>query len=326
MKSTRFSWLAGTAALALGAAFSAPAAFAVEGGTGAYFLGSRDTLAGVVPPPGNYVSSDFIYFEGSVENVSIGGLAVGSAKVRTNLFKFSYTHVFDASLWGGTPAINLNIPYANADIDLTTPAVAGSLQDERTAMGDISVTGMVGWHDGMRHWNTGATVYAPVGQYDPATINPATRQADVLSIGKNVWAIQPFIAGTYLNTENGRELSGAASLLFSEPNDATDYHSAPQFALELAALQHLPSGLALGASGYAYHQIGDDGGVGAERIRQALGASSLRAQVYGIGPIVTYSGEFSGQKATMEFHYTHEFDAKRRFESDVYWMNVGFVF
>ena len=58
------------------------------------------------------------------------------------------------------------------------------------------LTGMVGWHDGMRHWNTGATVFAPVGQYDPATINPATRQADVLSIGKNVWAIQPFVAGT----------------------------------------------------------------------------------------------------------------------------------
>ena len=27
-------------------------AIAVEGGTGAYLLGSRDSLAGIVPPPG----------------------------------------------------------------------------------------------------------------------------------------------------------------------------------------------------------------------------------------------------------------------------------
>jgi hypothetical protein len=38
-------------AVALAAAALAPQAHAVEGGIGAFFLGTRDSLAGVVPPP-----------------------------------------------------------------------------------------------------------------------------------------------------------------------------------------------------------------------------------------------------------------------------------
>jgi hypothetical protein len=49
--------------------------------------------------------------------------------------------------------------------------------------------------------------------------------------------------------------------------EATDYQTAPEFQVEAAAMQHLPSGLALGLSGYAYQQLGNDSGSGAEAIQ-----------------------------------------------------------
>ncbi|MFQ3665854.1 MAG: hypothetical protein SNJ79_07485 [Sphingomonadaceae bacterium] len=48
------------------AAAAAPAA-ATESGTGHYLLGSRDLLAGIVPPPGFYVSQDTVFVDLSVD-------------------------------------------------------------------------------------------------------------------------------------------------------------------------------------------------------------------------------------------------------------------
>ncbi|MFT7593191.1 MAG: hypothetical protein ACI8R4_000504 [Paracoccaceae bacterium] len=121
--------------------------------------------------------------------------------------------------------------------------------------------------------------------------------------------------------------SGSVSLLASQRNKATDYQSAPALQLEFAALQHLKSGLAVGLTGYAYKQIKDETGSGADGTRAALGASSLQAQVFGIGPILTYSGaDFFGKKINVEFKCYHEFGAKRRFESDSVWARFTFEF
>jgi hypothetical protein len=42
-------------------ALAAAPALAVEGGIGAYFMGTRDTFAGIVPPPGTYLSFTYDY-------------------------------------------------------------------------------------------------------------------------------------------------------------------------------------------------------------------------------------------------------------------------
>jgi hypothetical protein len=68
----------------------APAA-AVEGGLGAYLLGSRFSLAGVVPPPGFYVTNDFVTFRGSVADVAIGGIPVESADLTSYIYKLALT-------------------------------------------------------------------------------------------------------------------------------------------------------------------------------------------------------------------------------------------
>jgi hypothetical protein len=314
----------GLLALLIPAMAPAPA-LAVEGGLGAYLLGSRDSMAGFVPPPGSYVTLDVITLDGLVKNVSIGGLPVASADVHTTLVKLGFTMAFDAEVWGGQPALNLNLPFATADIDFTGP-LGGGLGDSESGLGDIAISPLIGWHSDKLHWNVFATLFAPVGKYDAASVDLATRDIDALSIGKNVWSVQPGFAVTWIDPERGLELSAAASVLFSEYNSATDYQSAPQIVVEGAVMQHLPSGLALGLTGYAFGQTGDDSGSGAEAIKTVLGVDSLQSEVYGIGPLVTYRGKIFGRDASFKAEYTHEFGAKRRFESDVVWLSATLAF
>lgn len=305
---------------------------AVEGGIGAYQLGSRTAFAGIVPGPGFYAGIDYVYMEGSVDGLVLGGLPIrADTDLKISFAKLGLTKVFDTQLWGGTPALNLNIPFVfDASIAFTgvLPPIAGMLiEDATSGIGDTTLTALVGWHSGNLHYSTALSVFAPTGSYSTATIDVAGRTINALNTGKNIWSFQPVIAATHFDPATGLEFSGAASVLFSTRNTATDYQNAPALNLEGTVLQHTKSGWAFGATGYAYSQIGDDSGSGAEATKAALGASSLRAQVFALGPMVTYSGaSVFGKDTSFQFKYYKEFGAKRRFESDVLWLNMALTF
>ena len=321
---------AATAAVAL--ALVPSTSSAVEGGSGAYLLGSRDSFAGIVPAPGFYGGLDYIYMEGSVEGLSLGGLPVrADADLTVSFAKLSLTKVFDTQLWGGTPAFNLNIPLVFdaglSFVGVTPPIVGVPIEDSTSGVADITLTSMVGWKNGNLYTNAAFSIFAPTGAYSTASIDIPNRTINALNTGKNIWSFQPVFAATYFDPANGLEFSGAASLLFSTRNKATDYQNAPALNLEGAIVQHTKSGWAFGAAGYAYTQIGDDSGSGADATRAALGASSLSARVFGLGPVITYSGAtVFGQQASFKFKYFKEFGAKRRFESDVLWLNMSLTF
>ncbi|WP_162798519.1 SphA family protein [Sulfitobacter sp. SK012] len=309
---------------------SAPQAHALEGGTSAYLLGSRDSFAGIVPGAGTYVGMDFITFSGSIAGLSLGGLPIAAdTDVDVNLIKLSFTHVFGSTLWGGTPALNLNIPILDADIGfqaISGPLAGDDISDETSGIGDITITPMVGWHSGMLHYSAGLSIFVPTGSYSTASVDIPGRSIDALSNGKNIWSIQPVLSMTHFNPKTGREFSGATSFLFSENNEATDYQTAPAFTLEATAMQHLPSGWAFGGSGYWYEQLKDDSGTGADNTRAALGVDSLRSRAFGLGPIITYSDEMFGRPVSFKLKYYKEFGVKRRFESDVLWFNATMTF
>lgn len=319
--------------LALGAVILATAnpALAVEGGIGAYFMGTRDTFAGIVPPPGTYLSFTYDHLEGDVDGLSVGGLPIrADTDLSLNLLRVGITQSFEGQLWGGTPALNLTIPYVNPQLTWTavTPPLEGAAIDDQTSgFGDISVTGLVGWHRDKFHYSTGLTVYAPTGEYNTATVNLRDRSIDALSNGKNVWTLQPFVAATWLDMETGFEASGALSLLFSTENSATDYQTAPAVQLEGAVVQRIRSGWGFGLTGYFYQQLDDDSGSGAELTRAALDAESLQARVAGAGPIVTYGGgQLFGADVSLKMKYVAEFAAKRRFESNILTVNLALAF
>lgn len=331
MKSIFRVMAAGLMVAGLGFGAASPS-YAVEGGLGAYLLGSRDSFAGIVPGPGVYVGLDVVHSEGSVQGLTLGGLPIrADTELKLDFLKLSVTKVFDTQLWGGTPAININIPFvldANLSFIGQVPPITGlAMHDSTSGVSDIAVTSMVGWHKGNLHYSAALSIFAPTGSYHTANIDIPGRTLNALNTGKNIWSFQPVFSATHFDPSTGLEFSGAASLLVSTRNKATDYQNAPTLNLEGTVLQHTKSGWAFGVSGYAYQQIGDDSGSGAESTRVFLGASSLSARVFGLGPMITYSGaSVFGQDVSFKFKYYKEFAAKRRFESDTLWLNVSVSF
>jgi hypothetical protein len=307
-------------ALALAGALLPSASQAVEGGSGAYLLGSRDSFAGIAPPPGSYFSLDVFHLDGRVPYLAIGGIVVTDATSSATVAKFNFTHSFADPLWGGQPYITLTVPVISGNLGFFSTlgsGLAGGFENDKTDFGDITITPSLGYHAGNAHWVYAASIFAPTGYYEKASINIPARSVDALSFGKNRWAITPTVAYTWFNPKTGFEASAAGGVTISAENTATDYQTAPEAVLEAAVLQHLKSGFAFGLTGYGYRQLGEDSGSGADALQAATGAASLQAQVFGAGPIITYSTKFGDTSISLKLKYLSEFDAKRRFESDV---------
>jgi hypothetical protein len=310
-------------------ALPAGSALAVEGGTGAYLLGSRDILSGIVPPPGDYLSGDFVLQQGNVGFVALGGIPFSDVSTDVWLLKLNATRSFDASLWGGRPMLTVTLPIAGPELTFSgalLTGASGSISDDVTGFGDITVTPAVGWNEGAHFWQVNASIYLPTGYYEPSSVDLAARTVSAASIGKNRAAFDPGAAYTYLDRTTGREFSAAAGVTFSLLNEETDYQTAPEAHLEIAAAQHLPNGLTLGVTAYAYQQIGDDSGAGADLLRSYIGKDSLSARVYGAGPVVNYATTFGDVPVTIEAKYITEFGAENRLESDSLWLSVGITF
>ena len=304
-------------------------ALAVEGGSGAYLLGSRDTFAGIVPGPGTYITDTSVFMSGKGPTLSLGGVPVTSPEVNIYVNKLDIAHFFEGQVFGGTAGVVLSVPWGIGNVtgEFLPSAPFQGFKDENNGFGDIVVTPLIGWHDGNFHYSTGLSIFLPVGKYNTASISavpPAVN--DILNFGKNRWAFMPTFNATYMDKATGLEVSGSLGITFSTTNTETDWQTAPELSFETAILQHLPNGLAFGVSGYAYQQIGEDSGSGADNFRTLLGAESLQARVFGIGPIATYSTTFGETPVGFKLKYSYEFEAKRRFESNIVWGSINFSF
>lgn len=314
------------AAAALTAGLAGPA-LAIEGGTSTYLLGSRDSLAGIVPPPGTYVTLQYVHIEGDASFAALGGRPLVDLETSTNIFELIGTQVFEGDVMGGRPAISFTLPAVSGEVSstVTLGPFSGGFTDENTGFGDLTVTPMVGWSEGNSHWLVAASFFLPTGQYELGTVSAATG-VQVLNFGRNRLAVDPVVAYSYIDLEKGREYSIAGGVTFSSRNDATDYQSAPEAHIEATVMQYLPSKLGFGVTGYAYKQLGEDSGAGADKLRFTSGSDSLQAEVYSLAPLVSYSTEVGDTTVSFKAKYVHEFGAKRMFENDSLWLSATFSF
>ena len=276
------------------------AALAVEGGSGVYALGYISPQSGLMPDTGTYVSyNDYGYRGTSTSAVSASGqvpvkgthlkLPVqlnGSldTQVDSTSSLLSLTHVFAENVLGGQAGIAVLLPYAGANLDLkgsgvlslTGPSgqvhslpLSGQENFSNSGIGDTTVSGLLGWHDGRLHSMAMFNVYAPTGSYDKNRL---------VNVGRNHWAAEPMGAITYLNESSGLEVSGAAGITLNQKNPDTEYKSGNEFHIDLAAIQHFSEKFYLGLAAYAYQQLTPDSGSGA--------TSAYKGRVYAAGPIV----------------------------------------
>jgi hypothetical protein len=320
-------------AATLAMAVVATPAQAIEGGTGTYLLGGRDIFMGILPPPGTYISTEYIHLSGEGPTLELGGLIVADPKIDVSLYRLGATYVFPGEFLGGSPAINLNLNYGVGELDVSGVAgrlgqFTGDLTDNSHGWADPAITPLIGWHSAPWHTSFGATVYIPVGLYETADLQtmPSPALDNALNYGKNRWGFDPTLSVTWFDPAVGWEVNGSAGVTFTTRNEATDYQTAPEFHFEGSIVKHFADGVALGVVGYAYRQLGEDSGSGADNLRASLGAESLIASVFGIGPFLSVSGNIGEVPVTLKAKYFHEFHARRRFESDVIWTALAFSF
>lgn len=316
-------------AIAVAAALGGGQAMAVEGGLETYLLGSRDSMAGVLPPAGTYVNNDFVHFSGTAPSISMGGAILKDPALDVTVYKFNATHVFEGELAGARVGLNLNIPYVWSHMDLDgeiASGLAGGLSDQQVSLSDVTVAPIFGWSRGNLHQSLALQFFLPTGAYETASIDVQGRSIDVLSTGKNRFAFDPTWSVTWLDPTVGLEFSGAFGVTFSAENEATAYQTAPEAHFEGTVMQHFANKMAVGLTGYAYKQLEDDSGEGADNMRNVTGARSLQAEVYGLGPIWTWSTQIGKAPVSIKAKYIVESGARRRFESDKAWVTVGFAF
>jgi hypothetical protein len=304
---------------------------AAEGGSSVYLPGFIGPQAGMVPEAGNYFQYTYYNYDGQVSGSAKRSFALGpgggvvvtagaSAKLDLDLTAnvFTYTHIFEKKLWGGSPGIGIAVPYVTADLTAAgtftinnVPVVSGRRTAEATGIGDTSVTGLIGWHHGYWHYGALANVYIPTGKYD---------KNDALNVGMNRWALQPMGTLTYLNETNGIEVSTALGFTFNRENHATNYKSGNEMNLELALIQHLSQKFHLGVVGYHYKQLSGDSGSGA-----VLG--DFKGRINGLGAVIGGAIPMGGSNMLyINTRYYKESGAKNRFEGDALYVSASMKF
>ena len=99
--------------------------------------------------------------------------------------------------------------------------------------GDLTITPVIGWHDGNLHYNFALSIFMPTGEYDSAEISLAPPSVNnILNFSKNKWMFMPTLSATYLDPQAGLEFSGALGIGFSTRNPATDWKNAPELTFE----------------------------------------------------------------------------------------------
>lgn len=291
-------------------------ASAVEGGAGWYLLGSKGSLAGILPPPGLFYTNDLYWYSGSasgsVDFPTVGGeLAVGlDAKAFVSVNTGLY--VAPDPVFGGRFAIGGVVPvvdkHVNADATLTlggVPIGTAGVSDSVTAIGDPLIVAALGWDSGNWHATVFNLVNIPVGQWQEGALANA---------GFNRWGYDLTAAFTYLNPENGFEVSFAPGVTFNGENLDTGYRSGTEFHFEYAVMQHFSEQLAFGINGFYYDQITGDSGT-ANRPFKGSG--------WAIGPQVDWNFKLGELPVSLKAKYLHEYDVVNRLEGEAFFVQLA---
>lgn len=288
-------------------------AFAVEGGTSFYLLGSKTTMAGYVPPPGFYGVLQNYYYTGSADiDFETAGLEIeGGVDADAYIALPTAMWVMDHDVLGGNLAFTLTTPFggkrmeAGAIIDLLNANRNVSTRQDNWAFGDPVLGSTLGWHAGKLNYSIGALVNVPVGQWELG--NP-------VNIGFNRWVIDATAGVTYLDPETKIELSAAAGVTFNFENPDTDYKSGTEVHFEGAAMFHPSHTLSFGLNGYALKQITGDSGSGA-----VLGG--FEGRVLALGPAVDFTFNVGNRPVVTNLRYFQEFNVENRLKGQAGFVN-----
>ncbi len=254
-------------------------------------------MSGVLPSPGVYVREDTYIYRGTERST----VPQGQLRVDLN----AVAHILNATvvtpyqILGGNYAYSVRGAYsdisATQSAALNRPRVTMTRTGSVSAFNDIVVSPLiVGWHSGYFHWNAGASVWMPAGDYDKTRL---------VNTGRNYWSVVPQFNATYFDPRAGWDVSASSMYIVSYENTATHYNSGDVIQIDLAAGKMISPQFKLGVVGYYLQQITPDSGIG-----DIVGDRKLR--VAGAGPAATFSFSVNNVPLNVVAKYYREFSAQ----------------
>jgi hypothetical protein len=293
--------------------------FAAEGGGSHYLQGTNGDFAmGMAAPPGWYLRNEVTYFEAEIGPVSRGNFILSDFAQEAWVNTVKLIHMPDMELFGGHPGFVLSIPYV-IDVVASGTAVAPatfSASGSGSGFSDPSLTGFLNWSlADHSHLSVGMTAYSDFGSYSSDR---------VINYGRNYWSFDPFVSYTWLHPERGHEISASGGLMFNTENEATDYQTGTEFHSDFTIAQHLPANFTVGLIGYYYQQIEDDEGDLIASI--PVGSKGFRSEGYGGGVAVSWTPKIGEKNVSFTGKWLHDFEAKKRFDYDLFMLAVALKF
>lgn len=287
------TWLSAALALAL---LPASRAIASETGGSAYVHGAEGWLTGVIPPPGHYLLGYTNYYHADRLTGADGKTSLPGFEIDAASQTLRYVHVTKARIMGGSLAFQVIVPVDDLKVR------AGGMSDDRTGLGDITVTPLIrGWRSGKWHYGIALGAVLPTGAY---------RRGALANIGRNYLTIEPVVAITYLDPE-GPEISAKLIYHATGRNRATHDRSGDEVHADFVAGWNFRT-VAVGVGGYYSRQIEDD------RQRGELVGDGNRGEVLALGPSI----KWQRGKVPLMLTWQHEIEARNKPKGDKLWLKL----
>ncbi|PVZ83445.1 phenol degradation protein meta [Serratia sp. S1B] len=289
-----------TQQLSLSILFSLAAStvFATENGGDSFGLGAEGMMAGALPPPGLYLLNYYKNYHASSYKQGPENFHADVNAIIPRLVWVTQQNYFGGQLgfYAAQPLVDLRLNIAD-------------MSDRNTALGDVLLGSMLGWHQGNHHWIGAVETVLATGQYR----SPTSTQPVVANIGKNYNTIRPIIAYSYAPA-NGLDISTKLSYSFNDENNDTHYKSGEYFAGDYSVGYKLNDHVKLAVQGYVFKQTTAD---------QVRGDHiGLQGQALAVGPAVLYQDK----NWSIEAKYLKETNVKNRPDGSTSFLKLIWAF
>ena len=293
------------------------------GELGHYMPGVASIRDFYVPPvPGFYYSQYNLYYTTDTYNDrdgnSVDSITIGSETLNIDsdidLFAIQPTFIWstDWHIFGARYAAYIGIPVAGTSVQaaLSTTTNQGiKIDDSDWGLGDIYLRPIwLGWNT--PHFGTSLSygLYAPTGKYDVGAND---------NVGLGFWTHEFEASVTWFPWEHqGTAVMVTGTYEIHHDKDDVNITPGDRFSLDWGISQYLPinedgSVLAeLGLTGYSQWQVDNDSG------SDVIDALSVKDEVHAIGFQLGVASVT--RNASLVFRYLKEFEAKARFEGELY--------
>ena len=225
---------------------------------------------------------------------------------RADMMAVAPTYTFATPVFGGQLGVSLMGVYGRpvGSLDGTLTAVAGplvvtrtgSIDDARTAFGDLYPQFTLRWNQGVNNFMVYGFGDIPVGAYDPSRL---------ANVGIGHGGIDGGAGYTYFDTKSGYDFSVVSGLTYNFTNTHTDYQNGIDWHVDWGFSRLIDNKFQIGGVGYFYQQLTADRGAPA-----FLGENKSR--IAGIGPQLGYLFPIGGMQGYINVKGYREFAAEHR--------------